>query len=55
MNKICSLVTGGGGFIGSHLVKELLDRGETVKVLELSDALLLMHYLRHLNRILILE
>jgi len=38
MSNICSLVTGGGGFIGSHLVKQLLDRGETVKVLELSDA-----------------
>ena len=38
MSSICSLVTGGGGFIGSHLVKQLLDRGETVKVLELSDA-----------------
>ena len=40
MSKICSLVTGGGGFIGSHLVKQLLDRGETVKVLELSNALI---------------
>ena len=40
MNKICSLVTGGGGFIGSHLVKQLLDRGETVSVLELSDVFL---------------
>ena len=38
MSNICSLVTGGGGFIGSHLVKQLLDKGETVKVLELSDA-----------------
>ena len=37
MGNICSLVTGGGGFIGSHLVKQLLDRGETVKVLELPD------------------
>ena len=37
MSNICSLVTGGGGFIGSHLVKQLLDKGETVKVLELSD------------------
>ena len=32
-----SLVTGGGGFIGLHLVKQLLARGETVRVLELPD------------------
>lgn len=31
----CSLVTGGGGFIGTHLVKLLLEQGEQVKVLEL--------------------
>lgn len=37
MSNICSLVTGGGGFIGSHLVRQLLERGESVKVLELSD------------------
>jgi UDP-glucose 4-epimerase len=28
------LVTGGGGFIGSHMVWELIDRGETVVVLD---------------------
>ena len=31
------LVTGGGGFIGLHLVQQLLERGETVRVLELPD------------------
>lgn len=32
------LVTGGGGFIGTHLVRRLLDQGETVRVLERSEA-----------------
>lgn len=36
-NRGCSLVTGGGGFIGAHLVNELLEQGETVKVLESAD------------------
>ena len=37
MSSGYSLVTGGGGFIGSHLVKQLLEEGEAVKVLELPD------------------
>src|SRR5204863_2749117 len=28
------VVTGGGGFIGSHIVEELLNRNETVKVID---------------------
>lgn len=33
-----TVVTGGAGFIGSHLVEELVERGENVRVLELSGA-----------------
>lgn len=34
MSQPISLVTGGGGFIGSHLVDILLERGHSVRVLE---------------------
>ncbi len=37
MSNRLSLVTGGGGFIGSHLVQTLLENGEAVRVLELPD------------------
>lgn len=33
----CSLVTGGSGFIGRHLVKELLNTGERVRILDIKQ------------------
>lgn len=32
-----SLVTGGGGFVGRHLVRLLVERGESVRVLDIAD------------------
>jgi len=37
MTSTRSLITGGGGFIGRHLVRLLLERGESVRILELED------------------
>ena len=37
MKPGASLVTGGGGFIGRHLVRNLMERGERVRVLDISD------------------
>ena len=32
-----SVVTGGGGFVGRHLVASLLERGDRVRVLDISE------------------
>ena len=34
MNAMANLVTGGAGYIGSHMVRELIDSGERVVVLD---------------------
>src|SRR5262249_54219714 len=36
--KRLNLVTGGGGFIGSHVARQLIERGEAVRVLDIVGA-----------------
>ena len=37
MGERVSLVTGGAGFIGQHLVRQLLERGERVRILDIAE------------------
>lgn len=48
--KMKFLITGGGGFLGSHLAEELLKRGDTVLALDITpdkDAYKIRHLLRN--------
>jgi UDP-glucose 4-epimerase len=47
----CYLVTGGAGFIGSHIVAELVRRGETVRVLDNFSSGRQENIAHHLGRI----
>lgn len=51
----CYLVTGGAGFIGSHIVDELVRRGETVRVLDNFSSGRRENIAHHLKHIEVLE
>ena len=38
MSRRCVLVTGAGGFIGSHVVRDQLDRGHRVRALDIDGS-----------------
>ncbi|MFN2109789.1 MAG: NAD-dependent epimerase/dehydratase family protein, partial [Anaerolineae bacterium] len=49
MNRQNFLVTGGAGFIGSHLVDALLEAGHTVTVLDDLSVGKMQNFAHHLN------